>query len=96
MKKTADLRKMKEEYPFTPHYMYAGKYRMHYVDEGTGPAIIMLHACPMWSFFFRNLIKEFSQKFRVIAPDAIGYGLSDTSFDRQLIGSSTSGGKITA
>ena len=77
MKKTADLRKMKEEYPFTPHYMYAGKYRMHYVDEGTGPAIIMLHACPMWSFFFRNLIKEFSQKFRVIAPDAIGYGLSD-------------------
>ena len=77
MKKTADLRKMKEEYPFTPHYMYAGKYRMHYVDEGTGPAIIMLHACPMWSFFFRNLIKEFSQKFREIAPDAIGYGLSD-------------------
>ena len=73
MKKTADLRKMKEEYPFTPHYMYAGKYRMHYVDEGTGPVIIMLHACPMWSFFFRNLIKEFSQKFRVIAPDAIGY-----------------------
>lgn len=77
MKEFAEPDILKEEYPFSPHYMPIGKYRMHYVDEGTGPVLIMLHACPMWSFFFRDLIKRLSRCFRVIAPDIIGYGLSD-------------------
>ena len=77
MKKLPTLEDIRYEYPFKPHYMYAGKHRIHYIDEGEGPALIMLHACPMWSFFFRNLIRQFSRHFRVIAPDIIGYGLSD-------------------
>ena len=50
---------LRKEYPFAPHEMLVGKYRMHYVDEGSGPVVMMLHACPMWSCFFRNLIRQF-------------------------------------
>ncbi len=81
MKEIAESDILKEEYPFEHKYMSVGKYRMHYIDEGSGPVIIMLHACPMWSFFYRNMIKDFSRHCRVIAPDIIGYGLSDKPAD---------------
>lgn len=54
---------------------------MHYVDEGTGPVVLLLHACPAWSFSYRNLVKELSKDHRVIAPDMIGYGFSDKPDD---------------
>ena len=72
---------LKEEYPFEPHYISTGNMRMHYVDEGSGPVVLLLHACPAWSFAFRNLIKDLSRDHRVIAPDMIGYGLSDKPDD---------------
>ena len=50
---------------------------MHYVDEGIGEPIVFVHGNPAWSFEFRNLIKEFSTTNRCIAPDLIGFGLSD-------------------
>ena len=50
---------------------------MHYVDEGSGEPIVFVHGNPAWSFEFRNLIKEFSRTNRCIAPDLIGFGLSD-------------------
>lgn len=50
---------------------------MHYVDCGKGPVLLMIHACPMWSFEFRRLISAFSPRFRVVAIDQIGFGLSD-------------------
>ena len=70
-----------QEYPFRPHYISTGNMRMHYVDEGEGPVVLLLHACPAWSFSFRKLIKTLSAEFRVIAPDMIGYGLSDKPDD---------------
>ncbi len=71
-----------EEYPFRPNYiMTGGGLRMHYVDEGQGSVILFLHACPMWSFFFRRLIRALSGKYRVVAPDHVGYGLSDKPGD---------------
>ena len=52
--------------------------RMHYLDEGEGPVVLMLHGNPTWSFYYRNLIKTLaSSGFRCIAPDHIGCGLSD-------------------
>ena len=72
---------LEEEYPFEPHYISCGNMRMHYVDEGSGPVVLLLHSCPAWSFAFRNLIKELSKDHRVIAPDMIGYGLSDKPDD---------------
>lgn len=81
MKKLPELDDIRYEYPFKQNYMYAGKYRIHYIDEGEGPALIMLHACPMWSFFYRRFVKVFSKHFRVIVPDEVGYGLSDKPKD---------------
>jgi len=65
------------EYPFPPHFFSTPVGRMHYVDEGSGEPIIFVHGNPAWSFEFRNLIKAFSATHRCIAPDHIGFGLSD-------------------
>lgn len=64
-------------YPFQSRYLDLDGVRMHYVDEGNGPAIVMLHGNPTWSFYYRELIKGLRDKYRVIAPDHIGCGLSD-------------------
>ena len=77
MKKTPGIEDIRGEFPFEQHFLNMGKYRMCYLDEGSGPVLVMLHACPMWSFFYRNLVKAFSPYFRVIVPDEIGYGFSD-------------------
>lgn len=50
---------------------------MHYLDEGQGPAVIMLHGNPTWSFYYRELVHGLRDRFRVIVPDHIGCGLSD-------------------
>jgi haloalkane dehalogenase len=66
-----------KEYPFESHYFNTPAGAMHYVDEGIGEPIVFVHGNPVWSFEFRNLIKEFSKTNRCIAPDLIGFGLSD-------------------
>ena len=58
-------------------YFDINESRMHYLDQGEGDTIIMLHGNPTWSFYYRNLIKELSKTNRIIAPDHIGMGLSD-------------------
>jgi haloalkane dehalogenase len=67
----------REEYPFASHYADLPSGRMHYVDEGTGPVIVMVHGTPTWSFMYRHLIKGHAPHFRCIAPDNIGFGLSE-------------------
>jgi haloalkane dehalogenase len=49
----------------------------HYVDEGRGEPVIMVHGNPTWSFYYRELIRSLSGRYRTIAPDHIGCGLSD-------------------
>ena len=51
--------------------------RMHYVDEGTGQPLLFVHGTPTWSFEWRQLIRAFAPHYRCIAPDHIGFGLSD-------------------
>ena len=67
----------RELYPFTGHYLDVEGGRMHYVDEGSGPVILMVHGTPTWSFLYRHLISALSKSNRVIAPDNLGFGLSD-------------------
>ena len=67
----------RDEYPFTSHYLDLDMGRMHYVDEGKGEPIVFLHGNPTWSFLYRHLIKCLSRKYRCVAPDHIGFGLSD-------------------
>lgn len=65
------------EYNFTSHFMEAGRHRLHYLDEGDGPVVVAVHGNPTWSFYYRNVIHDFSNRFRIIALDNMGCGLSD-------------------
>jgi haloalkane dehalogenase len=51
--------------------------RYHYLDEGAGPILLMVHGNPTWSFYWRNLILALRGRYRIIVPDHIGCGLSD-------------------
>jgi haloalkane dehalogenase len=64
-------------YPFTSHYLDLANGRMHYVDQGQGQPIVFVHGTPTWSFLYRDLIKRLSARYRCVAPDQIGFGLSD-------------------
>lgn len=68
-------------YPFKTKKFDIDGNIMSYVDEGQGRVIVMLHGNPTWSFFYRNLIKLLSNRYRVIVPDHIGCGLSDKPQD---------------
>lgn len=65
------------EYPFTSNYFDISGYKLHYVDEGKGETVLLVHGTPSWSFDFRNIIKRLKADFRCIAIDHIGFGLSD-------------------
>lgn len=64
-------------YPFDSHFLNVPGGKLHYLDEGHGAPIVMLHGNPTWSFYYRDLIKGLSDRYRVIVPDHIGCGLSD-------------------
>lgn len=68
---------IRDLYPFTSHYLDLDGVRYHYLDEGHGPVVVMLHGNPTWSFYYRRLILALRDSFRVIVPDHIGCGLSD-------------------
>lgn len=65
------------EYPFQSQWFEVGKKRLHYVDEGGGPPVVFLHGSPGWSYTYRHLIRALKDQFRCLAPDLIGFGLSD-------------------
>jgi haloalkane dehalogenase len=64
-------------YPFQSRYCRIGGYRYHYVDEGQGHPVVMLHGNPTWSFYYRSLITGLRDECRALAPDHIGCGLSE-------------------
>jgi len=63
-------------YPFESRFIDLEGCRVHYVDEGHGPVVLMLHGNPTWSFLYRNIIRGLSARFRCIALDYPGFGLS--------------------
>lgn len=72
----------KELYPFQSHYMtLESGAKIHYVDEGEGDILLLLHGNPTWSFLYRKMILDLKDKFRVIAPDYPGFGLSYSAKD---------------
>lgn len=68
-------------YPFESHYFDLAGTRMHYLDEGTGSPVVMLHGNPTWSFYYRDLVLGLRDECRVVVPDHIGCGLSDKPQD---------------
>lgn len=67
----------KSLYPFESHRLDLDGQSYHFVDEGAGAPLLMVHGNPTWSFYWRNLILAFRGRFRTIAVDHIGCGLSD-------------------
>lgn len=67
-----------EQWPFAPRHMRVNGWRMHYVDEGTGDPVLLLHGNPTWGFLYRHVIPPVVKSGRrVIVPDMIGFGLSE-------------------
>jgi haloalkane dehalogenase len=64
-------------YPFQPHYVEIEGMRVHYVDEGQGPPVLMLHGEPTWSYLYRKMIPPVARRYRAVAPDYVGFGRSD-------------------
>jgi haloalkane dehalogenase len=65
------------EYPFLFRSVTIEGQTIHYVDEGQGEVLLMVHGTPVWSFLYRYCIKLLSSKYRCIAFDHLGFGLSD-------------------
>jgi haloalkane dehalogenase len=63
-------------YPFESKFVDAAGAHVHYIDEGSGPVLLMVHGNPTWSFLFRRLIPRLRDRFRCIALDLPGFGLS--------------------
>ncbi|PCJ82559.1 MAG: alpha/beta hydrolase [Bacteroidetes bacterium] len=67
----------KNLFPFKNNFLtLANGINVHYIDEGKGPILLMLHGNPTWSFLYRKMIAALKEDFRVIAPDYPGFGLS--------------------
>ncbi len=63
-------------YPFQDRFVEIEGNRIHYVDEGSGPTLLLLHGNPTWSFLYRHIIPRLSRRFRCVAVDYPGFGLS--------------------
>lgn len=69
-------------YPFEGRFLDVGDgIRMHFLDEGEGPLVLMVHGNPTWSYAWRSLVQALRGDFRVIVPDHIGMGRSDKPGD---------------
>lgn len=69
-------------WPFKPHFFYGNGFKQHYVEEGSENAstgtIVLLHGEPTWGYLYRNFITPLSKTHRVIVPDHMGFGKSET------------------
>jgi haloalkane dehalogenase len=70
-------------YDFEPHYVEQDGLRLHYVDEGDGLPVLLLHGEPTWSYLYRKVIPELTPAARAIAPDYLGFGRSDKPLARE-------------
>jgi pimeloyl-ACP methyl ester carboxylesterase len=69
---------LRTEWPYVPRYATVNGWRMHYIDEGEGDAVVLLHGNPTWGFLYRDVIAPLvNSGRRAIVPDMIGFGLSE-------------------
>jgi haloalkane dehalogenase len=65
-----------ELFPFESRFIAIDGHTVHYVDEGSGPTLLLLHGNPTWSFVYRDVIRALRDEFRCVALDYPGFGLS--------------------
>jgi len=68
-------------FPFKRNYLDRNGQKYHYLNEGKGDPVVMVHGNPSWSFYYRNLVQTLSENHQCIVPDHIGCGLSDKPCD---------------
>ncbi|QWF83406.1 alpha/beta fold hydrolase [Amycolatopsis sp. CA-230715] len=66
-------------FPFTSRFVDVDGHTIHYVDEGSGPTLLLLHGNPTWSFEYRDVIRALREEFRCVAVDYPGFGLSSAA-----------------
>lgn len=66
----------RSQYPFEVRSIALTDGTMSYVDQGSGEVLLFVHGTPTWSFEYRHLINNLAQRYRCIAPDHLGFGLS--------------------
>jgi cis-3-alkyl-4-acyloxetan-2-one decarboxylase len=71
-------------FPFAPHYHSIDGVDMHFVDEGSGEPVVMVHGDPTWGYLYRNFIPVLSQRRRCVVPDQMGMGKSANPQERSL------------
>jgi haloalkane dehalogenase len=64
-------------YPFESRWFDSSAGRVHYIDEGSGPPILFCHGNPTWSFLYRHIVHQLRDRFRCVAADYLGFGLSE-------------------
>lgn len=72
-----DFEPDRELFPFESRFFDSSAGRVHYIDEGSGVPILLLHGNPTWSFLYRKIVPRLQDAFRCIAVDYPGFGLSD-------------------
>ena len=65
------------QWPWTARWCTVPEGRLHYVDEGAGPTVVLVHGTPTWGYEWRYVIAALSPRMRVVVPDHLGFGLSD-------------------
>ncbi len=66
----------RKAYPFAHRFLELQSGLLHFLDEGQGPPVILVHGTPTWSFDFRHVVQALAPQHRCIAPDLLGFGLS--------------------
>jgi haloalkane dehalogenase len=84
LQRSQDRRGFENEYPFVSKWFQTAGGIQHYIDEGSGPPLLMVHGNPTWSFAWRRLVTALRDRFRVIAIDHLGCGFSQKPADRSL------------
>ncbi len=69
-------------WPFAPNFYEGNGFRQHYVDEGDGNPIVCIHGEPTWGYLYREFIPRLVRQGRVVVPDHMGFGKSETPQDR--------------
>ncbi|MGB0894497.1 MAG: alpha/beta fold hydrolase [Parashewanella sp.] len=73
--------KLEQLIPFNNHYLDRNGHKLHYINEGQGEPVVMVHGNPSWCYYYRNLVAQLSSNYQCIVPDHIGAGLSDKPDD---------------
>lgn len=63
-----------DEFSRHKRYVAVEPWRVAYIDEGSGPPVVLLHGCPFHAFQWRDLIPRLKDRRRVLAPDLLGLG----------------------